>query len=92
MNPPAAPCLFEANDVDAVVLEHVAHRRGYIRPGIEHSWVELPGGIVFDGTCRGYFDRTAYYLVTDARLDLQLTREELAKKMLSAGMWAWYAE
>jgi len=37
--------------------------RGFHR----HAWVELPGGVVFDGTNQRFYDRTGYYEAVGAR-------------------------
>lgn len=32
-----------------------------------HAWVELPGGVVFDGPYQRFYDRAGYYEAVDAR-------------------------
>jgi hypothetical protein len=33
---------------------------------IRHAWVELPGGLVFDGVMQAFFDASGYYDFLDA--------------------------
>ena len=33
---------------------------------LDHAWVELPGGIVFDGVVQAFFTRLSYYAVMSA--------------------------
>jgi hypothetical protein len=48
---------------------------------IHHAWVELPGGVVFEGVHQKFYQRDAYYQI----LDLQ-TRERYSPDALE---WTW---
>lgn len=53
--------------------------------GIPHAWAEL-GNLVYDGTCKGFFDREAYYRIARAKEVRRLAIRELAD-LCGSGVW-----
>ena len=41
--------------------------------GIAHSWLELPGDVVFDGVTQRFYRQTAYYERRGAEVDRTFT-------------------
>jgi hypothetical protein len=39
---------------------------------IDHAWVELPGGVVFDGVFQRFYDRASYYAARGVRCRLRM--------------------
>jgi len=70
----------------AAVLVH-----GWLDDGLlPHAWVELWGGMVFDGVMQRFYGREAYYSVLQARKDHSYTCQEVARLSLATvnyGPW-----
>lgn len=55
---------------------------------VPHAWVEIPGGIIYDGTCKGFYSASGYMSVSGARPVRKMTPEELANVCLDrGGVW-----
>ena len=54
-------------------------------PGVNHAWVELPGGIVFDGVYQRFFVGAAYYVAMNCIAEVSYTPEEAARLVIEAG-------
>ena len=53
---------------------------------VKHAWAEIDG-MVYDGTCKGLFDRDGYYLVTHAVAVCRLSAQEYAEIVCTSGYW-----
>jgi hypothetical protein len=51
-----------------------------------HAWAEL-NDVVYDGTCRGFYNQRGYYLVTDARPVRRFGSKECAELVLQADVY-----
>jgi hypothetical protein len=49
-----------------------------------HGWVELPGGVVFDGVCQRFYDKAKYYKIEAVAPWYRFTR--------GAAVWLWEQE
>lgn len=70
---------------DGAVLVH-----GTICGWIDHAWVELPCGLVFDGVLQRFYDRDGYYVTRQAEKLCEYTWREAARVSLVArhfGPW-----
>jgi hypothetical protein len=59
--------------------------------GIAHSWVELPGGIVFDGVAQRFYTLAGYRAATEAAEEASYTSHEAAHLVLAGdhcGPWS----
>jgi hypothetical protein len=55
-----------------------------------HAWVELPGGVVFDGVTQGFYSRESYYRLADAQplVKFSFTQARRLRKQLGHfGPW-----
>ena len=59
---------------------------GLVLASIEHAWAEIDD-LVYDGTCRGFFDREGYYQVANAMPVRRFSQIEAANFTLSTGTW-----
>lgn len=60
----ALPLALRVNDP---TLEEIWLVHGEYWIGQRHAWVELPGGVVFDGPYQRFYDRAGYYKAVGAR-------------------------
>src|SRR5918911_2006894 len=61
-----AKYVVEHPHIDGLQLVHgVASHAPHFVP-FDHAWVELPGGVVFDGVVQTFFKRSSYYAVMAA--------------------------
>jgi len=71
-----------ALDHDDVLVVH-----GYAW-GVPHAWVEIPGGIIYDGTCKGFYVADDYERCVEASPIRKMTSSELCDMCLEkGGMW-----
>ena len=58
--------VFDHPEIDGLRLVHgvVSHAPSFVP--LDHAWVELPGGVVFDGVVQAFFTRESYYAVMAA--------------------------
>ncbi len=53
-------------DIAGMRLVHGVVQHGTPPLPLDHAWVELPGGVVFDGVVQAFFSRHSYYRVMSA--------------------------
>jgi hypothetical protein len=70
------------SDSDECLLVH-----GYIYPPprLAHAWVELSGGIVFDGTTQRFYDQAGYYRFLNAQNVYAYTKMQAVRLGLEHG-------
>jgi hypothetical protein len=63
---------------------------GLYHDGKDHAWVEIPGGVVYDGVLDCFYQAEAYYLTMMAEPQVKYTAKEAGKKGSAArnfGPW-----
>ena len=59
---------------------------GVVDGWIAHAWVEIGDSVIYDGTCKGFFERDGYCTVMRAVTVRRLTCEE-SSEALASGVW-----
>ena len=59
---------------------------GFVRGWIAHGWAEIDG-MVYDGTCKGLFDRDGYYRTTHAVAVRRFPAVEYLDMACAEGVW-----
>jgi hypothetical protein len=58
---------------------------------LDHAWVEIPGGVVYDGVLDRFYQAEAYYLAMKAEPLAKYTAKEAGEKGCAAGHFGpWY--
>lgn len=62
----------------------LVHGFVYGRLYIAHAWAEL-GDVVYDGTCKGFYDKAGYYKAAQAMAVRRMTPREAANLVINRG-------
>ena len=86
-----APRDGECPPVEGLALVHGVCRAGPRQWG--HAWVELPGGLVFDGVRQQFYGRGGYRRVTQATAEATYTLDDMVKRLRAAGHYGpWHQD
>lgn len=79
----------EHRDVKGIRIAHGTYQGGF---NIDHAWVELPDGVLFDGTLQCVYGRERYCSITHAIKEVEYSVDALCKLLRYEGHFGPYHE